>query len=341
MVAVAEKPTGVVAAQEQSRAGYIAAVSEGKVIYDDVTLANALAERIKELQKCEGYACDSKVGYMTTVTKNKNTHQKVLRGMPGAEVPIPDKLGQQKTITINFSRMQDAHGQAGPISDNKLHVRLLALQKFLVENAEKPEGQQEKIRVVFYGTLAPNSLAAQVFADIARDKRGLLRGAAYQQTGFSGVDLSEVDLRYGSFLGGNLQEANVRGANFSGAEMRGTNLREVNGRPTDEDKITYFYGAKLTNADCTRANLPQADFTLAEIAGTNFSFANLTNACFKLMDKAQWKLANFKGAVTSGWQLSWNQSNKRAKELQRKAGGSGGILETVLAFFPHFSRAGR
>jgi hypothetical protein len=341
MVAVAEKPTGVVAAQEQSRAGYIAAVSEGKVIYDDVTLANALAERIKELQKYEGYACDSKVGYMTTVTKNKNTHQKVLRGMPGAEVPIPDKLGQQKTITINFSRMQDDHGQAGPISDNKLHVRLLALQKFLVENAEKPEGQQEKIRVVFYGTLAPNSLAAQVFADIARDKRGLLKGTAYQQTGFSGVDLSEGDFRDGQFFEVNLERATVRGANFSGAEMQSANFREVDGRPTDEDKITYFYGTNLTNADFTRANLKQANFTTAQIGGANFSFSNLTNACFNLMDKVQWKLANFKDAVTTGLKYSWDESSKRDKELQRKAGGAGGIVETVLGLFTNFSRTAR
>jgi uncharacterized protein YjbI with pentapeptide repeats len=123
--------------------------------------------------------------------------------------------------------------------------------------------------------------------------------------------------------------------------MQSANFREVDGRPTDEDKITYFYGAKLTNADCTRANLKQANFTTAQIGGANFSFSNLTNACFNLMDKVQWKLANFKDAVTTGLKYSWDESSKRDKELQRKAGGAGGIVETVLGLFTNFSRTAR
>jgi hypothetical protein len=137
-----------------------------------------------------------------------------------------------------------------PVSDQELCKELKAVKSSLLAN-------KKKTRVVFHGKLDPNFEAAQVFLDIARDKRGLLTDASYQETDFSGVDLSEGDFRDGQFFEVNLERATVRGANFSGAEMQSANFREVDGRPTDEDKITYlfspmilWYGLILNNSGC-------------------------------------------------------------------------------------------
>jgi hypothetical protein len=179
--------------------------------------------------------------------------------MPAKGVSIPDKLAQQQAIPINFSRMvvkniyvenEEPKVDTCPVSDQELCKELKAVKSSLLAN-------KKKTRVVFHGKLDPNFEAAQVFLDIARDKRGLLTDASYQETDFSGVDLSEGDFRDGQFFEVNLERATVRGANFSGAEMQSANFREVDGRPTDEDKITYlfspmilWYGLILNNSGC-------------------------------------------------------------------------------------------
>ena len=159
-----------------------------------------------------------------------------------------------------------------------------------------------------------------------RDFSGIyLSDTDLRRANLSGVNLSNTDLSHANLSGANLSGANLSGADLwdtdmSGAYLRGANLCDANLSNTDfsgaDLSLTYLSGANLSGANLSGANLCRADFSDTDLSGADLSSARLCGADLSGADLsgADLSSADLSGADLSDADLT--EANLQSANLQ-------------------------
>jgi uncharacterized protein YjbI with pentapeptide repeats len=161
-------------------------------------------------------------------------------------------------------------------------------------------------------------------------RRANLSGANLSNTDLSHANLSGANLSGANLSGANLWDTDLSGANLSGADLwdtdmsgaylRGANLCDANLSNTDfsgaDLSLTYLSGANLSGANLSGANLCRADFSDTDLSGADLSSARLCGADLSGADLSG---ADLSSADLSGADLSdadLTEANLQSANLQ-------------------------
>ncbi len=145
---------------------------------------------------------------------------------------------------------------------------------------------------------------------------GNLRGA-----NLSGVNLSQANLSVANLSGANLSRANLSGARLNVARLSGVNLTLANLNNASLNVANLIRanlsGAQIVGATLIRAELIRADLSRANLSESNLSGADLREATLRQANlrHADLSEANLRGSLLMGANLE--QSNLNVTNLSR------------------------